>query len=112
MTFDDSNNVYQDVISGNSAACFEDKPVMQYAIATGLGLKLGNMKMAMANDYGIAVSKSNPELVKKINAGLKKVRKSGEYTKIVEKYLAMGPRPTRIKRPRKPTTPAAPSWAY
>ena len=90
VTFDESNNVYQDVISGNSAACFEDKPVMQYAIATGLGLKLGNMKMAMANDYGIAVSKSEPALVKKINAGLKKVRKSGEYNKIVEKYLGNG----------------------
>lgn len=90
VTFDDSNNVYQDVLSGNSAACFEDKPVMQYAIATGLGLKLGKMKMAMANDYGIAVTKSDPALVAKINAGLKKIRKSGEYTRIVEKYLGNG----------------------
>ncbi|KRL52470.1 amino acid ABC transporter periplasmic protein [Lacticaseibacillus manihotivorans DSM 13343 = JCM 12514] len=30
VTFDDSNNMYQDVLTGNSVACFDDQPVLQW----------------------------------------------------------------------------------
>nr|WP_262315778.1 ABC transporter substrate-binding protein/permease [Lacticaseibacillus parakribbianus] len=90
VTFDDSNNVYQDVTSGNSQACFEDFPVMQYGIAQGVALRVVNSKPYAANDYGIAVQKAKPQLVAKINAGLKKLRASGDYAKIVAKYVGDG----------------------
>lgn len=89
VTFDDSNNMYQDVITGNSAACFEDKPVMQYGIATGLALTIVT-KPAAANNYGIAVAKNQPELLKKINAGIKTLKANGKYDQIVAKYLGTG----------------------
>ena len=74
VTFDDSNNMYQDVITGNSAACFEDQPVMQYGINNGMALKL--------------VGK--PALISKFNTGLKKLRANGQYDKIIEHYLGNG----------------------
>jgi polar amino acid transport system substrate-binding protein len=76
VTFDDSNNVYDNVKTNNAQACFEDKPVMQYAIATSYkgSLELAkNFKMASANNYGIAVKSSEANtLGKQINAGIKK----------------------------------------
>ncbi|WP_396121400.1 amino acid ABC transporter substrate-binding protein/permease [Apilactobacillus apisilvae] len=87
VTFDDSNNMYEDVMIGNSAACFEDNPVMQYAIKQGTKLKIVT-KPANKGTYGFAVKKGqNQELLKKFNAGLANIKKSGEYQKIVNKYL-------------------------
>ena len=40
VTFDDSANMYEDVKLGNTAACFEDYPVLGYAISQDIGLKL------------------------------------------------------------------------
>ncbi len=90
VTFDDSNNVYQDVTTGNSVACFEDQPVMQYGIATGLKLKIVT-KPALSGYYGIAVAKkSKAALLPKINAGIKALKADGTYDKIVAKYLGNG----------------------
>nr|WP_196246341.1 ABC transporter substrate-binding protein/permease [Lacticaseibacillus zhaodongensis] len=90
VTFDDSNNVYQDVTTGNSAACFEDQPVMQYSIATGMKLKIVT-KPALSGYYGIGVAnKSKAALMPKINAGIKALKKDGTYNKIVAKYLGNG----------------------
>ncbi|WP_455126849.1 transporter substrate-binding domain-containing protein [Pseudoramibacter alactolyticus] len=86
-TFEDSANMYEDVKSGNSAACFEDYPVLGYAIAKGQPLKLVG-KLQAGNSYGFAVHKSkNAELLKKFNKGLKNLKDSGEYDKIVNKYV-------------------------
>ena len=40
VTFDDSDNMYNDVKNGNSAGCFEDSAVLAYGVKTGLGLKI------------------------------------------------------------------------
>ncbi|HET7580768.1 MAG TPA: basic amino acid ABC transporter substrate-binding protein [Bacillales bacterium] len=37
--------------------------------------------------YGIAVTKKNQDLLKKINDGLAKIKKNGEYKKLFKKYL-------------------------
>ena len=88
VTFDDSDNMYNDVVNGNSVACFEDIPVMQYAIKTGTALKIVT-KPAQGGYYGFAVMKGqNQELLKKFNAGLAKIKKNGEYQKIVDRYLS------------------------
>lgn len=87
VTFDDSNNMYDDVSTGNSVACFEDQPVMQYAIKTGAKLKIVT-KPAEGGYYGFAVKRGkNQELLKKFNAGLKEIKANGQYEKIVTKYL-------------------------
>lgn len=97
-TFDDSNNMYQDVTSGNSVACFEDKPVMQYGIASGMKLKIVG-KTTNRSDYGIAVKPSERgTLLVKINAGLKKLKANGQYDKIVRKYLGNGSQAAQAKK--------------
>ena len=87
VTFDDSNNMYQDVVTKNSVACFEDQPVMQYAINQGTPLKIP-VKPANKSTYGFAVRKGhNQELLAKFDAGLKKIKANGTYDKIKNKYL-------------------------
>lgn len=83
--FNDSNNMYNDVKVGNSAACFEDYPVMSYGIKNGIALKIVS-KQHEAGDYGFAVKKGkNAELLKKFNAGLKAIKADGTYKKIINK---------------------------
>lgn len=87
ITFDDSNNMYQDVVTGNSVACFEDQPVMQYGIKQGTNLKIVT-EPAERGDYGFAVKKGqNAELLTAFNTGLSNLKANGTYKKISEKYL-------------------------
>ncbi|MBA1433736.1 ABC transporter substrate-binding protein/permease [Bombilactobacillus bombi] len=87
VTFDDSNNMYQDVVTGNSVACFEDQPVMQYAIKQGTPLKIP-LKPANKSTYGFAVRKGhNQKLLQQFDAGLKKIKANGTYDKIKAHYL-------------------------
>ncbi|MBQ9059023.1 MAG: transporter substrate-binding domain-containing protein [Atopobiaceae bacterium] len=91
-TFDTSDVMYQDVIAGNSAACFEDTPVMSYAISTGnVDLKLiaeADSSSEFATPYGFAVNKgNNAELLQMFNDGLKNIKDNGTYDEIVNKYV-------------------------
>ena len=86
--FDDSPTMYEDVKSGNSVACFEDYPVMGYGIKTGNGLKMVT-DMEKGSSYGFAVLKGeNAELLQKFNTGLANIKASGEYQKIIDKYMS------------------------
>lgn len=87
VTFDDSNNMYEDVMTGNSAACFEDSPVMRYGIKQGTKLKIVT-KPAENGSYGFAVEKGhNQKLLQSFNKGLANLKANGQYKKITEKYL-------------------------
>ena len=89
--FEKSDLMYQDVLAGNSAACFEDTPVMGYAITKGLNLKIVSeteKDSKFAAPYGFAVNKgANAELLKKFDDGLANIKKDGTYDKIVNKYV-------------------------
>ena len=86
VAFDDSNSMYQDVLVGNSVACFEDYPVIAYGIQQGLALRL-NDKQEAGNSYGFAVSKGeNAELLQMFNDGLANIKESGKYQEIVDSY--------------------------
>lgn len=86
VTFDDSDNVYNDVKTGNSAACFDDSAVLNYGVKTGLGLKIVT-KPTDIGQYGFAVKKGqNQKLLKMFNAGLAKLKKNGKYDQIIKKY--------------------------
>ncbi|MBO7674082.1 MAG: transporter substrate-binding domain-containing protein [Atopobiaceae bacterium] len=98
-TFDDSPTMYENVTTGNSVACFEDTPVMSYAIsqyATTDGkegkdfsiIAEADASSEFATPYGFAVNKdSNAELLKKFNDGLANIKADGTYDKIVNKYI-------------------------
>ena len=97
--FDDSATMYQDVTAGNSAACFEDTPVMSYAIsqfASSEGSEGVDFKLIAdcgedseyATPYGFAVNKGdNAELLSLFDAGLKNIKDNGTYDEIVKKYV-------------------------
>ncbi|MDD2971409.1 MAG: transporter substrate-binding domain-containing protein [Lachnospiraceae bacterium] len=86
--FEDSASMYQDVLAGNSVACFEDYPVMGYEISRGMALKMP-LDMEAGNSYGFATMKgAHPELVKMFNDGLTNLKASGKYDEIVNTYIA------------------------
>ena len=85
--FDDSATMYQDVVAGNSVACFEDYPVMGYAITQGLSLTMPTEK-EQGSSYGFAVKKGeNQELLEMFDAGLANIKENGKYQEILDKYI-------------------------
>lgn len=87
-TFDDSVNMYEDLMVGNSQAVVEDYPVMLFAASTGrVDLELIEDQRAIT-DFGFAVNGGeNPELIQMFNDGLTNIRASGEYDEIIARYL-------------------------
>lgn len=87
--FNDTDTMYNDVAVGNSAATFEDMPVIQYAIKNGMALKVMNPDQpGNAGSYGFAVEKGkNKALLAAFNQGFAAIKKDGTYDKIVAKYL-------------------------
>lgn len=86
-TYEDSANMYESVKSGHSVACFEDYPVLGYAITQGQPLKMIG-ELEAGNSYGVGVRKGeNEEFLKKFNAGLKNLKESGKYDEILDTYI-------------------------
>ena len=88
VLFDDSPSMFQEVQNGNADALIEDYPVIAYAISqNSLGLQTVGERLN-GDQYGIAVLKGEQaDVLKKINEGLQDLRDSGEYDKILDKYL-------------------------
>ena len=87
VVFDDSSAMAMDVKVGNSAACFEDYPVMGYGIAQGNGLKMVTDK-EQGSSYGFAVGKEkNAELLEMFNTGLANLKANGKYQEIMDTYI-------------------------
>ena len=87
--FEDSPTMYQAVVGGQVAACFDDTPIMASNIKdTGIGMEIvdgtGNDPAA----YGFAIfNKDNQELIDMFNAGLANIKADGTYDEIIAKYL-------------------------
>ena len=87
VEFKDSPTMYQDVIAGNTVACFEDYPVMAYNIKNGAGLEIPEGMTAAGSDYGFAVKKGeNAELLEAFQQGLANIKANGKYQEIIDKY--------------------------
>ncbi len=85
--FEDSPSMYQAVVSGAAAACFEDFSVIGWAIKNdGTELKTVG-EVVNPGYYGFAVKKgTNAELIEKFNAGLENIKANGQYEEILAKY--------------------------
>jgi len=87
--FEDSPTMYQAVVGGQVAACFDDTPIMASNIKdTGIAMEIvpgtGNDPAA----YGFAIfNADNQQLVDMFNAGLKNIKANGKYDEILAKYL-------------------------
>ena len=89
VSFEDSPTMYQAVLGGQCAACFEDTPIMQASIKDGgLALKVLENTANEGGDYGFAIfNTDNQELLDLFNAGLADIKTNGTYDEILVKYL-------------------------
>ena len=87
--FEDSPTMYQAVLGGQAAACFEDTPVMAATIKeNNMALRIVEGSENEGGDYGFAIFKAeNQELLDMFNAGLANIKENGKYDEIIEKYL-------------------------
>lgn len=87
--FEDSPTMYQAVVGGQVAGCFDDTPIMASNIKdTGIGMEIvdgtGNDPAA----YGFAIfNADNQELVDMFNTGLANIKANGKYDEIIASYL-------------------------
>lgn len=87
VPFKESAMMYEDVVAGNSQACFEDYPVLGYAISQNVGLKIVT-EMERGSSYGFAVQKDkNAELLKMFDKGLANIKANGTYQEILDRYI-------------------------
>ncbi len=85
---DQSATMYESVKAGSAVAVFDDYPVLAYGVAQNNGLKTVTDKVP-GGSYGFAVDKgNNSALLAAFNDGLAKLKASGEYDQILDKYLA------------------------
>ena len=87
--YEDSPTMYQAVVGGQVAACFDDTPIMASNIKdTGIAMKLVDGTGNDPAEYGFAIfDDSKQELVDMFNAGLKDIKDNGTYDEIIAKYL-------------------------
>ena len=85
---EDSPTMYQAVVGGQAAACFEDTPIMKASIKDGVDLKIVDGSENEGSPYGLAVCSSDKqEILDMFNAGLKNIKANGKYDEIISKYL-------------------------
>lgn len=90
VTYGSSLAVYMAVTGGECAACFDDTPALEdYILNGGVLLQLVEGTSNEGTDYGFVVfSPEKQELIDKFNAGLANIKASGEYDRIMAKYLS------------------------
>ncbi|OWT54506.1 basic amino acid ABC transporter substrate-binding protein [Candidimonas nitroreducens] len=85
--FQDIDVAYQALMTGGADAVVFDNPVnVNFKTSHDKSVKIVG-DLLTGEYYGIAVSKKKPELVKELNDGLAKIKKSGEYHQLFVKYF-------------------------
>ena len=87
-TFADGSSMYDSLNTGSIDAVMDDEPVLKYSISQGQKSKTP-IEGTPIGETAFAVKKgSNPELIEMFNNGLANLKASGEFQKILDKYLA------------------------
>jgi glutamine ABC transporter, periplasmic glutamine-binding protein len=87
VTFANAAETFLEFQNGGVDAVIQDFPVVAYYVAQGGNKgRLVGPKME-AEEYGIAVTKGNKELVAQINKALASLKKSGEFQRIYKKWF-------------------------
>jgi len=89
VPFKTATEAFAALQAGNVDAVINDLPVTVEIVkdkARGLAIV---KEIATGEQYGFAVSKDNPDLLKAINDALAKVKASGEYKTLYDKYFAV-----------------------
>ena len=86
--FNSSADTFIELKAGGVDAVVNDRPVNDYYIVKSNEKNVKSLPDVLsAEDYGIALSKKNAELAKKVDAALDKLKENGEYNKIYEKWF-------------------------
>lgn len=86
--FNSSADTFMELKAGGVDAVVNDRPVNDYYLSQGGGQEAKSLvEVLSAEDYGIAMNKKNEELAQKVDDALTKVKASGEYDKIYEKWF-------------------------
>jgi len=85
--FNNIDEAYRELQNSGADAVIFDNPVHQNYINTGHENVKVVGDLLTGEDYGIAVTKKDAQLVNKINDGFDKIIQNGEYDKIYQKYF-------------------------
>lgn len=89
-TLQDDVTMYMELENGNVDIVINDYPSVAYKInQDGEDSQLQIIDdMYPSEDYGIAITKSNEDLVEKVNTALQELKDSGEFDEIYDKYFS------------------------
>ncbi len=89
VTFPTSPDMYQAVMGGQVAACFDDTPILKYNIMIGeLSMKYIDGTENEPAQYGFAIfNPEKQELIDLFNKGLANIKANGTYDEIIATYL-------------------------
>jgi polar amino acid transport system substrate-binding protein len=91
VAFDDTLAAFSALQAGKVDAVVNDLPVSAAIVKDATrGLKI-IQEIPTGEQYGIGVSKSNPDLLKAINDAIVKIKASGEYDAIYTKWFGVAP---------------------
>ena len=86
--FNTAAESFMELNKGSCAAAVNDKPVLEYYLATTKNPNLSLLSDRFTfEQYGIVTAKDNEELTEKISEGLKTIKANGTYDKIYQKWL-------------------------
>lgn len=78
--------MFAQVETGRTDAAVTGKPAAKVYAQKRPGVKVLEKQLTV-EEYGFGVRKENPDLVKAINAGLKKLKENGTYQKLIDKWF-------------------------
>jgi len=102
VPFDHVPEALMDVKNGDAVALINDLPVnLYYMNQSPNTFKLAGPTLD-SEPYGIVVAKNRPQVLQQINDGLNKIKASGEFVTIYQKWFGVAPQPYLPGQP--PTT--------
>jgi len=91
VPFSDTLSAFSALNAGKVDAVVNDLPVSAYLVSTSYKGNELISEIPTGEQYGIGISTDNPDLIAAINAAIDKVKASGEYDKIYEKWFGVAP---------------------
>ena len=85
-TFDAVGEAYLELLAGRADAVINDEPPTRLYMKSHPEVRIAGETFTR-EQYGIAVRKGNAVLLAKLNAGLKKVKASGEYDRLKKQWI-------------------------
>lgn len=91
VNFDTWTDAFTAVMSGQCQGVVCDLPVEQWMVGNSFTSMEIIREIATGEQFGIAVSKDNPQLTKALNKALAELKSSGAYDGLYEKWFGVAP---------------------